>query len=76
MLGNDIVAVSDNSGILMLILLQHLTVTGFPAITGFLGAWLSPEQRSGLNAGSRIWRFQVRDPLGRDTPGGALVVWP
>jgi hypothetical protein len=36
----------------------------------------SPEQRSGLNAGSRIWRFRVRDPLGSDTPGGALVVWP
>jgi hypothetical protein len=37
---------------------------------------VSPEQRSGLNAGSRIWRFRVRDPLGSDTPGGALVVWP
>jgi hypothetical protein len=36
----------------------------------------SPEQRSGLNAGSRIWRFRVRDPLGSDTPGVALVVWP
>jgi hypothetical protein len=37
---------------------------------------VSPEQRSGLYAGSRIWRFRVRDPLGSDTPGGALVVRP
>jgi hypothetical protein len=36
----------------------------------------SPEQRSGLYAGSRIRRFLVRDPLGSDTPGVALVVWP
>jgi hypothetical protein len=36
----------------------------------------SPEQRSGLYAGSRIPRFRVRDPLGSDTPGVALVVWP
>ena len=40
------------------------------------GVYGSPEQRSGLNAGSRIWRFRVRDPLGSDTPGVALVVWP
>jgi hypothetical protein len=37
---------------------------------------VSPEQRSGLYAGSRIRRFRVRDPLGSDTPGVALVVWP
>jgi hypothetical protein len=37
---------------------------------------ISPEQRSGLYAGSRIWRFRVRDPLGSDTPGVALAVWP
>jgi hypothetical protein len=36
----------------------------------------SPKQRSGLYAGSRIWRFRVRDPLGSDIPGVALVVWP
>jgi hypothetical protein len=35
-----------------------------------------PEQRSGLYAGSRIRRFLVRDPLGSDTPGGALEVRP
>jgi hypothetical protein len=28
---------------------------------------LSPEQQSGLYAGSRIWRFLVRDQLGSDT---------
>jgi hypothetical protein len=38
--------------------------------------YVSPEQRSGLYAGSRIRRFRVRDPLGSDTPGVALVVWP
>jgi hypothetical protein len=27
----------------------------------------SPEQRSGFNAGSKIQRFRVRDPLGSDT---------
>jgi hypothetical protein len=37
---------------------------------------IPPEQRSGLYAGSRIRRFRVRDPLGSDTPGVALVVWP
>jgi hypothetical protein len=36
----------------------------------------SPEQRSGLYAGSRIWRFRIRDPVESDTPGVALVVWP
>jgi hypothetical protein len=35
-----------------------------------------PEQRSGLYAVAIIWRFRVRDPLGSDTPGVALVVWP
>jgi hypothetical protein len=34
-----------------------------------------PEQLSGLYGGSRIWRFQVRAPLGSDTPGGTLEVW-
>jgi hypothetical protein len=40
------------------------------------GGTLYPEERSGLYAGSRIWRFRVQDPLGSDTAGGALVVWP
>jgi hypothetical protein len=36
----------------------------------------SPELRSGLHAGSRIWRFRVRDPHKSDTPGVALEVRP
>jgi hypothetical protein len=37
---------------------------------------VSPEQPSGLYAGSRIQRFRVRNPLGSYTPGGALAVRP
>jgi hypothetical protein len=37
----------------------------------YLRLW-SPEQRSGLYAGSRIRRFRVRDPLGSDTQASFL----